>query len=175
MVNDREISYAGKITSLSSLAKKLLHRNCGVQGTLHFTYKGEILSALRKRLEDEGTYGTFQIDNTKQKLNITENEENARLLYFTMEKYNAVCRWKDNKFILLKGSQIAKDFTPSCRNDIKNLRKKYSNIISNDNTLLEDIVFTSSSTAASFVTASSKNGKLYWKNQDGVLLRDLIN
>lgn len=56
VAGDREILYQGKATSLSALAKKLLHRDCGVQGTLHFSYKGEVLSALRKRLEDEGQY-----------------------------------------------------------------------------------------------------------------------
>ena len=56
VANDREINYNGKLTSLSALAKKLLNRKSGVQGTLHFAYNGEILSALRKRLEDEGRY-----------------------------------------------------------------------------------------------------------------------
>src|SRR5699024_10631428 len=52
VANDREINFNGKLTSLSALAKKLLNRKSGVQGTLHFAYNGEILSALRKRLED---------------------------------------------------------------------------------------------------------------------------
>lgn len=175
VASDREILFNGKKTSLSALAKKLLHRNCGVQGTLHFTYKSEILSALRKRLEDEGTYGKFSIDNTKHNVNIALNKENEILLYFTMEKYKAICKWKKDNFILLKGSQVAKDFTPSCRNDIRNLRKQYNSVISNENVTLEDIYFTSSSTAASFVSGSSKNGKIYWKNNEGVLLRDLMN
>lgn len=34
VVNDREINYNGKLTSLSALAKKLLNRKSGVQGTL---------------------------------------------------------------------------------------------------------------------------------------------
>lgn len=61
VVGDREISYDGKKTSLSALAKKLLHWNCNVQGTLYFEYKGEVLSALRKRLEDEGKYGQTSV------------------------------------------------------------------------------------------------------------------
>ena len=53
---DRTINYNGEITSVSALAQKLLGFNHPVQGTLHFTYTGEVLADLRARLEDEGKY-----------------------------------------------------------------------------------------------------------------------
>lgn len=56
IVSDRAIEYNGKQTSVSALAQKLLGVHHPVQGTLYFTYNGELLSALRKRLEDEGNY-----------------------------------------------------------------------------------------------------------------------
>lgn len=56
VISDRDIEYKGIKTSVSALSKKLLGRKSEVQGTLHFSYKGEILSALRKRLENEGKY-----------------------------------------------------------------------------------------------------------------------
>lgn len=56
VVNDRVIEYKGKQTSVSALARKLLGANHPIQGTLYFAYNGELLSALRKRLEDEGKY-----------------------------------------------------------------------------------------------------------------------
>ncbi len=56
VVSDRAIEYKGKQTSVSALAQKLIEVHHPVQGTLYFTYKGELLSALRKRLEDEGNY-----------------------------------------------------------------------------------------------------------------------
>lgn len=56
VVGDRTIKYNGSTTSVSALAQKLLGFNHPVQGTLYFTYNGEILSDLRARLEAEGKY-----------------------------------------------------------------------------------------------------------------------
>lgn len=50
MDHKRTVSYNGKETSLSALARRLLNRNSQVQGTLYFTYLGETLVNLRKRL-----------------------------------------------------------------------------------------------------------------------------
>lgn len=56
VVGDRTIKYNGSTTSVSALAQKLLELNRPVQGTLYFTYNGEILSDLRARFEAEGRY-----------------------------------------------------------------------------------------------------------------------
>lgn len=66
VVNDRSIEFKGKKTSVSALAQKLLCVSHPVQGTLYFTYKGELLSALRKRLEDEGKYELPQEKQLKE-------------------------------------------------------------------------------------------------------------
>ena len=51
VLDDRHIQYNGETTSLSALAKKLKNREGQpLQGTLYFTYKGEILAELRDRL-----------------------------------------------------------------------------------------------------------------------------
>ena len=50
VVDDRHIQYGKETTSLSALAKRLKGFNHPVQGTLWFTYNGEILSLLRDRL-----------------------------------------------------------------------------------------------------------------------------
>ena len=52
----RHVSYNGEEWTLSALAKVLLNRNSTVQGTLHFSYKGETISDLRERLEEENKY-----------------------------------------------------------------------------------------------------------------------
>ncbi len=168
VANDREILFNGKKTSLSALAKKLLNRKCGVQGTLHFAYNGEVLSALRKRLEDEGKYNQ-EISNIEE-LSTTNDD----ILYFVMDKYKATCQRQENGYLLLKGSQISRSFSNSCRNSLKKLREKYSSSISDDFILIDDILFNSSSTAAEFVAGTSKNGKLYWKDSNGTLLKDLL-
>ena len=48
--------YNGKEYHLSNLAQQLLNRKSQVQGTLHFSYKGETISDLRNRLEKENLY-----------------------------------------------------------------------------------------------------------------------
>ena len=54
VVDDRHISYNGQITSLSALARDLKEFDHPVQGTLWFSYQGEILNDLRTRLEKKG-------------------------------------------------------------------------------------------------------------------------
>lgn len=170
VASDREILFNGKKTSLSALAKKLLNRNASVQGTLHFTYNGEILSALRKRLEDEGKYVPNNDNPT-----ITPNKESIAttdksvLLYFNQ----ATCKWSNNGFLLLKGSKISSTCSPSSANWVKNMRITYKDKIT-DNIVSEDILFDSSSAVAAFVAGSNRNGKICWKDPNGTLLKDLL-
>lgn len=51
--DDKKVKYCDEVLSLSSLATRLTGRDYGVQGTLWFTYNGEKLTDLRKRLEAE--------------------------------------------------------------------------------------------------------------------------
>lgn len=177
VANDREIRYNGKITSLSALAKKLLERKNGVQGTLHFMYKGEVLSALRKRLEDEGKYSyeeqNIQVPSVEPQTNKPNTDDNI-LLHFITKKYHAVCKLTSYGFLLLKDSSIAHECSQNCNDRIKNLRLAHKSKICND-CLTEDILFTSSSTAAAFVAGGSRNGKVCWQTADGKLLKDLLN
>lgn len=175
VANDREINYNGRLTSLSALAKKLLNRKSGVQGTLYFTYDGEILSALRKRLEDEGRYK--EIEQTETCITALtkddSNNQNGILLYFTMEKYTATCVWSNDGFLLLKGAKLSITSSKSCPVAIVKMREKKSTIINGERILSEDILFESSSAAAKFIAGSSVNGNVYWKNAEGVLLKNL--
>ena len=50
---NRRVTYNGEEYSLSGLAKVLSNSSRGVQGTLYFSYNGEILTDLRYRLERE--------------------------------------------------------------------------------------------------------------------------
>ena len=50
VLDDRHIEYNGETTSLSGLAQRLKGFNHPVQGTLWFTYNGEVLANLRDRL-----------------------------------------------------------------------------------------------------------------------------
>lgn len=53
VLDNRNVEYNGEKTSLSALAQKLLGKKSPVQGTLHFSYNGEILKELRDRIESE--------------------------------------------------------------------------------------------------------------------------
>ena len=175
VANDREINYNGKLTSLSALAKRLLNRKSGVEGTLHFAYNGEILSALRKRLEDEGRYK--DIEQTEANIATStkddSNNKNGISLYFTTDKYTATCVWNDDGFLLLKDSKLSISNSKSCPNAIVKMREEKSTILNGERVLSEDILFTSSSAAAKFVVGSSVSGNICWKNADGVLLKTL--
>ncbi len=174
VVGDREISYNGKTTSLSALAQILLNRKSGVQGTLHFSYNGEVLSALRKRLEDEGQYITIPNSTTlSTQTPISNNTNDDNILYFITHKYTAMCRRQANGYLVLKGSQISPTFSNSCSTAIKNLRIKHQSKISADFIVTEDILFNSSSSAAVFVAGTSKSGNECWKNKYGVPLKNL--
>ena len=51
VLDDRHIEYNGETTSLSALAQKIKGFDHPVQGTLWFSYKGEILTEIRDRIE----------------------------------------------------------------------------------------------------------------------------
>ncbi len=92
-----------------------------------------------------------------------------------MEKFPAKCVRQNNGYLLLKNSHISPVLSTSCSEGIKQLRIQNAHIISADFILLDDIFFTSSSAAAKFVSGSSINGKIYWKNEAGVLLKDILD
>lgn len=75
VVSDRSIEYRGKQTSVSALAQELLNAHHPVQGTLYFTYNDEVLSARRKRLEDEGNYKLQSSDIKRDKYKVNTHTE----------------------------------------------------------------------------------------------------
>lgn len=153
-----------------------MDENSECKGTLHFTFNGEVLSALRKRLEDEGKYNNCgKAVHVSAPFETTKlNCENEILLTFSSKKYNATCKWNEKEFVLSKGSEISTVIGKSCSSKIRQLREEYKKSINDRFILMEDIPFTGSSAAAEFVTGCSVNGKVCWKNKEGVLLKDLM-
>lgn len=76
-------------------------------------------------------------------------------------------------FIVLAGSQIRRDLTPSCPHSVRKARERHSLVIGPDALLREDVLFSSPSGAAGFVTGSSANGMEAWTTLGGVMLKDL--
>ena len=76
--------------------------------------------------------------------------------------------------IVKKGSVISTDISKSARfrgaKAIENART--GNV--KDNIVLKDITFSSASTAANFVTGSSTNGLIAWKDENGMALKKVL-
>lgn len=77
--------------------------------------------------------------------------------------YDAKGKYNEGEIIVIKGSKIQMDFAEHIRGG--KTAKKYredANFVNTDGIVLKDCVFSSSSTAAQFVTGRSTNGKLAW-------------
>lgn len=78
------------------------------------------------------------------------------------------------EFIVLKGSKVSSSVSNSPKfRGADRISKKREGIVDKNNILKEDVCFTSSSTAANFVTGNSSNGLRVWKNEQGVCLKDI--
>ena len=71
-------------------------------------------------------------------------------------------------FIVLSGSILSKGAVPSCPDSAINARKKYSDIIDENMTLLKDVPFKTPSGASSFVLLRSSNGNIDWITEEGI-------
>jgi hypothetical protein len=78
-------------------------------------------------------------------------------------------------FLVVKGSQIARDTTPSMPRNLINLRKKLldKGIVNRDFFFVSDYVFTSPSLAASVVMGRSANGRKEWKTINNKSIKDI--
>lgn len=109
------------------------------------------------------TLGYFIFSKPKD---ILENHDD--ILYFK----NAMCKRIENGFLVLKGSEVAKDYKDYAP---KGVKKAIENAKVDDNgILLEDMFFNSSSYAAAFITGKNENGLISWKNKSGIPLKELI-
>lgn len=94
-------------------------------------------------------------------------------LHFVYSGLKAFGKRTSEGFVVLQGSRISKTLTKSCPELTRRNREKYAQKIDENNVLLEDILFTSPSAAASFVGGSSLSGNVSWCTADGTKLKDL--
>lgn len=82
----------------------------------------------------------------------------------------------DNKvFIVLKGSRVSANVAHSEKfRGAKSIEKARAEYVK-DCKVIKDAVFKSPSTAANFVTGTSSNGLMVWKNEEGTKLKLLIS
>ncbi len=90
---------------------------------------------------------------------------------------DAKARYDVNKqdFVVLKGSKLSNKIANSATfRGAETIAKKRSGVVDENNVLLKDIHFKSSSTAANFVTGYSSNGLEVWRDSKGIRLKDVL-
>lgn len=81
---------------------------------------------------------------------------------------------KNNIYTVLKGSVVSKNITMDKKfRSAGSIEKARANGVVVDGVLTKDVQFKSASTAANFVTGTSTNGKIAWRNKDGETLREI--
>ncbi len=76
-------------------------------------------------------------------------------------------------FVVLAGAKLRSEVAQSAPESVHKNRKRFADRISSDGILERDTLFTSPSAASDFLTGASTSGKLYWKNEQGLTLREL--
>ncbi|MCA9955894.1 MAG: DUF4357 domain-containing protein, partial [Anaerolineales bacterium] len=102
----------------------------------------------------------------------------SNILRFESTAFSARGLQTDEGFIILKDSTISTVVSPSITQPLNSLREEAekSGKIKREGEkafLVEDILFSSPSYAASFVAGNSRNGRISWKNNQGETLREL--
>ncbi len=82
---------------------------------------------------------------------------------------------ENKKFVVLKGSSVSEKISTSeCTKCANSIKRQRSNGIVKNHRLTQDVEFKSPSTAANFVTGTSTNGMIAWKNEKGEMLRSIL-
>ncbi len=106
---------------------------------------------------------------------IISEEINEPTLYLARKDARAKGRQTREGFVVLAGSVISSETTPSCPEHVLRIRNaaRTKGLINDNNMLVEDILLSSPSTAAGFAGGASLNGNVMWKTIDGIKLGDL--
>ncbi len=95
------------------------------------------------------------------------------LLYFDHSGVKATGKRTSDGFVVLKGSQICSKLTKSCPDSTLRNREKYASKVDENFVLIEDILFTSPSSAASYIGGASLSGNACWCNAEGITLKNI--
>ncbi len=95
------------------------------------------------------------------------------LLYFDHSGVKATGKRTSDGFVVLKGSQICSKLTKSCPDPTLRNREKYASKVDENFVLIEDILFISPSSAASYIGGASLSGNACWCNAQGTTLKNI--
>ena len=105
----------------------------------------------------------------------SSSAENTATFFINRRGADAKGMMTDEGFIVVGGSMISKDITPSCPDSARLARENFEKSIDENGKLLKDILFKSPSAAACFVLGSSANGNVEWKTETGITLGKFEN
>ena len=118
----------------------------------------------------------YKIFEPPKEISAAPQIEHAPIFYIERivkgKKIIAMCQKFSNKFVVLKGSQLAPKLSKDMGDNIKSARKDAD--IEN-NILQEDFFLDSASAAAKFVTGVSTNGRKEWKTKAGTTLGNFLD
>lgn len=118
-----------------------------------------------------GNASDAQVSSASAAVSVPEGEPEL-VLYMALrsaEEPAVAHKMSDKVWVLKAGSPV----NPTPTNDTgRALRAKYVGQIHDGRTTV-DLVFTSSSTAATYVAGSNRSGNATWRTSDGTLLKDL--
>jgi len=105
----------------------------------------------------------------------TNNNEEDYLYIKNNKGVSAIVMVTSDGFVVLKGSKISDKISKnSLRDGVIKLRNKHMNDGKvKEYILVEDILFSSSSTAAEFILGNSVSGPKTWKNKDNKTLKEI--
>ena len=106
---------------------------------------------------------------TEEDMSDTSDE----LLYFNHSGIKATGNRTSDGFMVLKGSQICSKLTKSCPDPTLRNREKYASKVNENFVLIEDILFTSPSSAASYIGGASLSSNACWCNAEGTTLKNI--
>ena len=95
------------------------------------------------------------------------------LLYLKYNGASGIGKLTSEGFVILKGSTLRSGTTDSCPSSCLSLREKYKDLIKND-IVEDDLLFSTPAAAAVFLCGASISAPAYWKNAEGVPLKDII-
>ncbi|MBI9056974.1 MAG: GIY-YIG nuclease family protein [Labilibaculum sp.] len=109
---------------------------------------------------------------------IAKEEESKEILYCKGKEAHAEGEYKEDGFVVFKGSVANKELAPGCNKTIRNLRANLIErkiIIENEGVYIfqENEMFGSPSAAAAQVLARNANGWTEWKDNKGKTLDEL--
>lgn len=133
-------------------------------------YAHIVIGALGFKVFESVNETTFDGIQQKRSDEIKEQE-----LTFTRARLVARGKRVSDGFVVLAGSQIRPEdqFTASVPPYVCRLRAHYADRVNENFVLTRDTHFSSPSTAASFVSGASVNGRVQWKTEEGKSLKQI--